>query len=52
MHAQDECLIAGELQETSKRAILKACAGQDDIVEEERIAKKKKKSILDKIVDK
>lgn len=31
----DELLIGGELQESSKREILKVCAAQDDLMEEE-----------------
>jgi len=37
----DELLLAGELQETSKKAILSACHAQDAVVEEERQSKKK-----------
>jgi len=36
----DEVLIAGELQETSKKAILRAVASQDAIVEEAKKGKK------------
>ena len=31
----DECLIGGELQESSKRTILRVCAAQDALMEEE-----------------
>merc|ERR1712194_435343 len=39
----DEMMIAGELQESSKRAILRACTSQDTLVEEQRADKKSKK---------
>ena len=32
----DEVLIGGELQETSKREILRVCAAQDDLMDEDR----------------
>ncbi len=31
----DEVMIAGEVQETSKKSILRVCASQDALVEEE-----------------
>lgn len=42
----DELLIAGELQETSKKAILHACSSQDLMVEEERAKKDKKRASI------
>ena len=38
----DEVLVAGELQETSKKEVLKVCAQQDDMMEETEPGKKKK----------
>lgn len=32
----DECVIAGELQESSKKAVLRVCTAQDTLVEEEK----------------
>lgn len=40
----DELLIAGELQETSKKAILHACSAMDAVVEDERQRKAGKKT--------
>jgi len=39
----DELLVAGELQETSKKAILGACSAMDAVVEEERMKQGGKK---------
>jgi len=44
----DELLVCGELQETSKKAILRACAAQDAQVEDERQKEKKKGISLSK----
>jgi hypothetical protein len=37
----DEVLMAGELQETSKKAVLRVVASQDALVEEAKKGKKK-----------
>merc|ERR1712160_13913 len=42
----DELMIAGELQETSKKAILDSIQQQDAVVDGERMKKKKKMSEL------
>ena len=36
----DEVIIGGELQETSKREILRVCAAQDDLMDEDRAGAK------------
>jgi AP-1 complex subunit sigma 1/2 len=38
----DELMVAGELLETSKKTILRACTSQDELVEEQRTDKKKR----------
>ena len=38
----DELFIGGNLQETSKKEVLKVCAQQDDMMEETEPGKKKK----------
>ena len=37
----DEVIIAGELQESSKKAVLRVCSAQDSLVEEEKKARER-----------
>ena len=46
----DELLIAGELQETSKKAVLHACHAQDQKIEDER-EKEKSQGIVSKVLE-
>jgi AP-1 complex subunit sigma 1/2 len=36
----DELIIAGELQESSKKAVLRVCAAQDALMEENKDAER------------